>query len=118
MTDRFNQIAIELRKHAPFTIFGALIGLIFFYILIYGNYLYQISPISDNIFFILHSLHIFFSALVTTTLFARYSRRKLWIAIVIGYTGSIGIATISDSFIPFIGEILLNLPNANIHIGL
>lgn len=31
--------------------------------------------------------------------------------------GSIGIATISDSLLPYLGETLLNLPNRGIHIG-
>ena len=44
-------IAIELRNHAPFTLFGALTGLFFIFILIYGNLLYEISPISEDIFF-------------------------------------------------------------------
>jgi hypothetical protein len=37
--------------------------------------------------------------------------------ILIGYTGTISIATLSDSIIPYLGEILLNLPNKGIHIG-
>ena len=35
----------------------------------------------------------------------------------IGYTGSVGIATMSDSVIPYLGEFLLNLPNRGLHIG-
>ncbi len=35
----------------------------------------------------------------------------------IGYIGSIGIATLSDSIIPYLGELLLKLPNKDIHIG-
>jgi hypothetical protein len=37
--------------------------------------------------------------------------------LVIGYVGSIGIATLSDSVIPYLGETLLHLPNRGIHIG-
>jgi hypothetical protein len=117
MKERIRLIAVELRNHAPFTIFGALTGLLIIIILIYGNLFYKISPISENIFYILHPTHVFFSALVTTSLYIRYSKRKLWLAIIIGYTGSIGIATVSDSVIPFFGEVLLNLPKADIHIG-
>jgi len=117
MKGRIRLITIEMRKHAPFTLFGALTGLIIIFILIYGNLLVQITPISKNIFYVFHPAHIFFSALVTTTLYLRYSKRKIWLAIIIGYTGSIGIATISDSIIPFFGEVLLNLPNAGVHIG-
>jgi len=35
----------------------------------------------------------------------------------IGYAGSIGIATLSDSVIPFLGETLLNMPHREIHLG-
>jgi hypothetical protein len=35
----------------------------------------------------------------------------------IGYLGSIGIATISDSIIPYFGEIVLGMPNRGIHLG-
>ncbi|GAH57769.1 unnamed protein product, partial [marine sediment metagenome] len=42
---------------------------------------------------------------------------KLWILILIGYIGSIGIATLSDSIIPFLGETLLKMPYREIHIG-
>jgi hypothetical protein len=117
MISKIRLVAIELRNHAPFTIFGALTGLVIIFILIYGNLLFKISPISENIFYVLHPTHIFLSALVTTTLYVRYHKKNLWLAIIIGYTGSIGIATISDSIIPFFGEILLDLPYAEVHIG-
>jgi len=39
------------------------------------------------------------------------------ILIFIGYVGSIGIATLSDSVIPYLGEILLNMPHREIHLG-
>jgi hypothetical protein len=42
---------------------------------------------------------------------------KLWALILIGYFGSIGIATLSDSIIPYLGEFLLNLPKTGIHLG-
>ena len=118
MKGKIKLIAFELRNHAPFTIFGAFTGLIILFILFYGDFFLLISSISRYIFYILHPIHIFFSALVTTTVYIRYSRRTPLFAFIIGYTGSIGIATISDSIIPFIGEVLLNLPNAGIHIGL
>jgi len=34
-----------------------------------------------------------------------------------GYFGSVGIATLSDSIIPYLGETLLGLENRGIHIG-
>jgi len=56
---------------------------------------------------------------VTASMYKIHVKRRLkfWALVVVGYTGSIGIATLSDSIIPFIGEALLHLPNRGIHIG-
>ena len=74
---------------------------------------------SYNIFYTLHPLHVLLSALVTSSIYILYSGKncKIWKLFLIGYIGSIGIATLSDSIIPYLGEILLNLPNKGIHIG-
>jgi len=117
MSEIIKRVANELKKHAPFTFFGALTGIIIMLVLIFGNFLPQVSPISQNIFYILHPIHVLLSALVTTTLYMRYGKRKIWLTILIGYTGSIGIATMSDSIIPYLGEVLLDLPNPGAHIG-
>jgi len=42
---------------------------------------------------------------------------NFWSLVIIGYVGSVGIATISDSIIPYFGETLLNMPNRGVHIG-
>lgn len=77
------------------------------------------SKVSYNIFYIFHPLHVFLSALVTASMYGLHTRgrRKLWILLLIGYLGSIGIATVSDSLIPYLGEALLRMPNRGIHIG-
>jgi len=86
-------------------------------IIVFGNFLPKVSPISYSIFYALHPTHVVLSALVTTAMYKKYSSGKIWAAILVGYFGSIGIATISDSIIPYLGEILLELPNRGIHIG-
>jgi hypothetical protein len=111
------RIAKELGRHAPFTFSGALTGIIIMLIIVFGNFLPRVSPISQNVFYILHPTHVVLSALVTVAMYGRYGKGKIWLAILIGYTGSIGIATISDSVIPYLGETLLALPNKGIHIG-
>jgi len=111
------RIAKELRHRIPFTILGAVSGIIIMLIIVFGNVLSQVSQISPIVFYTLHPLHVVLSALVTTTLYVKYGKPNIWMAILIGYTGSIGIATISDSIIPYLGETLLNLPNRGIHIG-
>ena len=94
------RIANELRGHAPFTAFGAVTGVIIMSIIVFGN----IPPkISYTTFYTLHPLHVVLSALVTTAMYKRYSNGKIWAAILIGYSGSIGIATLSDAIIPYLG---------------
>jgi len=117
----FKQISRELKIHAPFTIFGAITGITI--IVIFNKMPHRIAY---NIFYILHPLHVVLSALVTASIYQLHTcgsgkhikgECNLWILLVIGYLGSIGIATISDSIIPYLGETLLDMPNRGIHIG-
>ena len=110
------QILEELKNHSPFTLFGTLTGIIIMLILHNINIP---SKASHTIFYTLHPIHVLLSALVTASMYELHTRGKcnLWILIIIGYIGSIGIATLSDSIIPYIGETLLNLPNKGIHLG-
>ena len=100
------RIATELKSHAPFTALGAITGIIIMVIIVLGNVPAQIS---ETVFYSLHPLHVLLSALVTTAMYMRYSKGKLWAAILIGYTGAIGIATLSDALIPYLGGVLLNI---------
>jgi len=110
----FDKIINEVKEHSSFTLIGAVLGVILMF------FIYNIPKnISYNIFYTLHPLHVFLSALVTSSIYILYSKKdfKLWKLVLVGYIGSIGIATLSDSLIPYIGEILLNLPNREIHLG-
>lgn len=114
----WKKVSKELKHHAPFTIFGALTGIIIMFF-------FQELPsdLSYNIFYVLHPLHVVLSALVTTSLYGMYKCGKIrgkcsvWSLLLIGYFGAIGIAALSDSVIPFLGETLLGLPNREIHLG-
>ena len=119
----FKQISKELKVHTPFTLFGAITGVVI--MILFGK---MPSKLSYNIFYIVHPMHVVLSALVTASMYKlhkceRISGRcirgkcNLWMLLVIGYIGSIGIATISDSLIPYLGEVLLGMPNRGIHIG-
>ena len=117
----YEQISKELKNHVPFTAFGVVTGII---IMIFFQKLS--SEAAYKIFYILHPLHVILSALVTASIYklhtcghGRHIKGKcnLWILLVVGYVGSIGIATISDSVIPYLGETLLHMPNRGIHIG-
>lgn len=117
------QITKEIKNHVPFTVVGALTG-----ILIMMFFQKLPKETSFNIFYILHPLHVVLSALVTASIYELHECRRisgkcirgecnLWKLFVIGYLGSIGIATLSDSLIPYLGEIALGIPNSEIHIG-
>ena len=108
----------ELKSHAPFTFFGAMTGVVLI------AFFQKIPPdVSYNIFYVLHPIHVVLSALVTVSMYEFHkcgrNRKKcnLWTLLVIGYLGSIGIATISDSVIPYLGETMLGMPNKGMHLG-
>jgi hypothetical protein len=108
------RILRELKLHAPFTGFGALTGIVILAMIVY----LQVSrEASVTIFWIFHPFHVVLSAIVTTGMYRLHSRGRLWAAILIGYSGSVGIATLSDCIIPYVGEFLLDLPHRGIHLG-
>ncbi len=100
------RIATELAEHTPFTFIGAITGIIIMVIIVFGNVPAQISQAA---FYTLHPLHVALSALVTTAMYKKNSNGKIWAAILIGYFGAIGIATLSDAIIPYLGGVLLNI---------
>jgi len=100
------RITSEFARHAPFTALGAITGIIIMVIIVFGN---VPSSISQTTFYTLHPVHVILSALVTTALYKKYSNGKIWAAILIGYFGAIGIATISDAIIPYLGGALLGV---------
>jgi hypothetical protein len=112
------QIFVELKNHAPFTAFGAITGIALLLVLISAKWLFQASRVSSIIFYILHPTHILLSAIVTTAIYKLHKHQfKIFWGIMIGYIGSIGIATLSDSIIPYFGEVIIGLPNKGIHLG-
>jgi len=116
------RIIEELREHAPFTLFGALTGILLIFLL-------QGLPheAAHSIFYVLHPAHVLLSALVTASMYQLHTCRRrgekcdlkcnLWLLLIIGYVGSIGIATLSDSLIPFLGETIVDMPHRHAHIG-
>ena len=108
----------ELRNHAPFTLLGTLTGLI---IMFFSGRVP--SEVSHTVFYTLHPIHVVLSALVTASMYELHKcglkdrKCSIWVLLAVGYIGSIGIATTSDSLIPYLGEILLRMPNRGVHIG-
>ena len=78
---------------------------------------------SYNVFYIFHPAHVLLSALATASMYQLHKcpverkRCSLLILLIIGYLGSIGIATLSDSVIPYFGEALLKMPHREVHVG-
>ena len=110
--EKVKNIAMELKSHAPFTLFGALTGVILMLIF---------KDISDKarftLFYIFHPGHVVLSAMVTASMFRLHTKKSNFLVVlIIGYIGSLGIATVSDSIIPYLGEALLGL-HAHPHIG-
>jgi len=111
---RMNTIAKELRSHAPFTSFGTVTGIVIMAVIIHVRLPRETSSV---LFWMFHPLHVVLSVLVTAGMYRLHSNGKFWHTLMIGYIGAIGIATLSDSIIPYVGESLLNLPNRGIHLG-
>lgn len=107
------RIRIELEQHAPFTLTGALTGIAIMAALVYGD-----APrgLSHRLFWTLHPAHVLLSALATTSMF-RLRGGRGWPLVAIGYLGSIGIATLSDCLIPYLGEWMLGMPRRAVHLG-
>jgi len=114
MNSMVKVIGRELKAHAPFTAVGALSGILIMVIIASARVSHSLSAI---LFWSLHPFHVVLSALVTAGMYRLHSKGALWKTILIGYFGSIGIASLSDSIIPYLGEWLLDLPNRGLHLG-
>jgi len=105
--ERLKWVTRELIRHAPYTILGAVIGIIIMVIVVFSGVSREIS---HALFYTLHPIHVVLSALATTAMYRLNGKSKLWVAILVGYTGAIGIATLSDAIIPYLGGTLLQVP--------
>ncbi len=103
----------ELKNHSPFTMLGAVSGIVIMLLF------YKIpAEMSLSIFYTLHPIHVVLSAFATASMYKLHVQKpSILIMILIGYFGSVGIATLSDSIIPYLGELMLNLPNRGLHLG-
>jgi hypothetical protein len=106
-------VAKELKRHAPFTAVGALTGIALMALVVVCRVPHEVS---EWAFDVLHPGHVFFSAVVTAALYRRYKRNLLLTAI-IGYVGSVGIGTLSDIVLPYLGGRLVGAEMHHMHIG-
>lgn len=120
---KIRQIVKELKIHAPFTVFGAVTGIIIIFFFRGVS-----SQLSYNLFYTLHPLHVVLSAIASSSMYKLHTCERLSgrclkgkcnlaVLVFVGLAGSIGIATLSDSIIPYLGESLLDMPNRGLHIG-
>jgi hypothetical protein len=108
-------MAREMKIHAPFTAFGAVTGVMILVLTIAARVPREVSA---GLFWTLHPLHVLLSALVTAGMYRLHRGGLFGSTLLIGYAGSVGIATLSHSIIPYVGEILLDLPYRGVHLGL
>lgn len=105
VVEKIKHIGLELKGHAPFTVVGALLGIAF--MLIFRNIS---QDTASTMFGVFHPAHVLLSAMVTASLFRLHAKGKNFLfVLMIGYFGSIGVATVSDSVIPFFGETILGV---------
>ena len=106
------RIAHELRAHAPFTLIGTAAGVVVTVVFVYAGIP---RDVSRKLFAGFHPLHVLFSALVTTAIYRLHYPRRIVAMVLIGFVGSVGIGTLSDCLIPFLGEALIGLHDPHMH---
>jgi hypothetical protein len=117
---RLKTLAVEFTHHFPFSVFSACLGIVIVGLLTAvaggrsGEVLamrvvetggFSLLGTFRNLFHIFHPVHILFSAVATTAMFWRFDRR-LWVAVLIGLVGSLGVCGVSDILIPFLGGLV------------
>lgn len=103
----------ELKEHAPFTFMGATLGILL--VIVLKNIP---SNVTFKLFYIFHPLHVLLSAFVTTSMYKLHKKDANWFKVLaVGLIGSIGVATLSDSVLPYIGESILHFPHRELHLG-
>lgn len=118
----FKIIFKELKEHGPFTFYGAVFGIALMAVL--QKFSLLGSEQAGPIFEVLHPLHVLLSALVTSAMYQHHNcchdkkRCRVPVLLVVGFSGSVGIATLSDCLIPYWGELLLGMEHAHMHLGI
>jgi len=105
MAGKLRAIAAELKSHAPFTLFGAATGLLCM-VLFKGIS----QALGETLFYVFHVGHVVLSAMVTAAMFRLHTKASpLVLVVVIGLAGGLGVATLSDAVIPYVGEWTLGM---------
>lgn len=100
--DHKGSILIELGHHLPYSTFSVLAGMVLVTAIAYaGN-----EGVFKGFFHLFHPGHLLLSAAATTGMFWRYKKRIV-MAIGVGFVGSAGICGISDVILPYLGGLAL-----------
>jgi hypothetical protein len=114
----------ELRHHGPFTLLGAFASVAVMMLIRKLAPDFLSTHRAHELFEFTHPMHVVLSAMVTAALYRNYraktghSKSGTLAVLLIGYFGSIGIATLSDSLIPFWGEKLMGMEHVHMHLGI
>jgi amino acid permease len=96
-------ITKELKSHAPFTLLGAVSGIL----VMAGILLIKISSTAlEPAFEASHAAHVFLSAMVTAGVYRRHGGKPA-ACLLMGYVGAVSIGTLSDIVFPYLGGELL-----------
>ena len=102
---RMGLVLQELGHHAPFTLLGAVTGIVCMLLFRHAT-----PQTAHGLFLVFHPAHVLLSAIVTASLFKlRQGTRNFFLVLLVGYLGSIGTATLSDCVLPYFGEEILGV---------
>lgn len=119
-----SELLREFRHHGPFTLLGAAASVMIMMAIRHWFPTALSTERAADLFEFSHPLHVVLSAMVTAAIYRNYREKQKnslpgWIAIVlVGYFGSIGIATLSDCLIPYWAELFLGMDHAQMHLGI
>jgi len=98
-----SRIAQELKEHVPFTLFGAVTGILLMAAIVWA----KVNPHAlEPVFEGSHALHVFLSAVVTSAMYRRY-RPGLAACAAIGFIGAVASGTLSDVVFPHLGGLVV-----------
>lgn len=94
------EVILELKEHIPFTGIATIIAIAFVFLAQKINL--------SSLFFVIHPLHIFASAIVSSAIFYKYKKNFIQ-ALGVGVFSSILIGTMSDIIFPYLGALIFQL---------
>lgn len=101
-----HRILHELKHHAPFTLTATAIAIIL--VLIFRTMDFE------ALFEVMHPLHILVSAMATSALYYKYTKKPIQ-ATIVGLLGAILVGTFSDVIFPWLGGLALGI-NIELHL--